>query len=65
MIFREVDYNGRVLNGKYDVFGSYTTDGGSTFYYVWEVEFNNETIQDFINATTLKDLGITGICAVA
>jgi hypothetical protein len=61
MTFKETTNDTQILTGKYEVRGATTTDGGSTFYYSWEVSFSNETLQDFIKATGIETLGITGL----
>lgn len=49
------------MSGVYEVRGTTYTDGGNTFYYAWEVSFVNESLQDFIDATEIKTLSITGV----
>lgn len=61
MKFIEVSESTYKLNGKYEVRGTTYTDGGNTFYYVWEVEFNNETVKDFLTVAGINTLAITGL----
>ena len=49
------------LIGVYEVRATTFTDGGNTFYYVWEVEFDDESIADFVEAVGIKQLSVTGV----
>jgi hypothetical protein len=61
MKFKEIDNNVERLSGVYEIRATTFTDGGNTFYYVWEVSFVNETLQDFIDACGIKPMSITGV----
>lgn len=61
MKFLEINESAYALNGKYEVRATTYTDGGNTFYYQWEVEFNNETVEDFIKDTGIDTLSVTGL----
>ena len=60
MTFKELDGKEK-LSGIYEVRGTTFTDGGNTFYYAWEVSFVNESLHDFIIATEIHALSITGM----
>jgi hypothetical protein len=60
MTFKQIDNNEK-MSGVYEVRATTYTDGGNTFYYVWEVSFVNESLQQFIDATEIQHLSITGV----
>lgn len=49
------------MSGVYEVRATTYTDGGNTFYYAWEVSFVNESLNDFIKATGVQHLSVTGV----
>ena len=61
MEYKEINNSSDRISGAYEVRATTYTDGGNTFYYVWEVSFRNETLQDFIDATGIKPLSVTGV----
>jgi hypothetical protein len=61
MTFKEINNSTEKMSGVYEIRGTTFTDGGNTFYYAWEVSFENETLQDFINMTQVQPLSITGV----
>lgn len=61
MKFIQIKNNTFKISGVYEVRATTYTDGGNTFYYIWEVSFTNETLQDFIDATDIPNLSITGV----
>jgi hypothetical protein len=60
MTFTQLNGNEK-MSGVYEVRGTTYTDGGNTFYYAWEVSFVNESLNDFVVATGIKTLSITGV----
>lgn len=59
MTFKHINDNEK-LSGIYEVRCiAYLYDGYE--HHAWEVSFVNESLQDFINATEIKSLFITGI----
>lgn len=60
MKFTQLDGNEK-MSGVYEARATTYTDGGNTFYYAWEVSFVNESLNDFIKATGVNALSITGV----